>query len=86
MASGRRLSSSDTTVKASVLKSAKTALRTLEDVLALNQTELQSYGKVLGLTVPTTRSEVKQHELLVRILAAKGLDPEKYISTASSTQ
>lgn len=85
MASGRRLSSSDTTVKASGLKSAKTAPRTLEDILALNQTELQSYGRDLGLTVSPTRSEVKQHELLVRVIAAKGLDPKIHLDSLIST-
>ena len=85
MASGRRLSSSDTSMKASAVKSAKKAPRTLEDLLALNQPELQSYGKDLGLTVSTLRSEVKQSELLVQILAAKGLDPKIQLDSLINT-
>ena len=85
MASGRRLSSSDTSMKASAVKSAKKAPRTLEDLLALNQPELQSYVKDLGLTVSTLRSEVKQSELLVQILAAKGLDPKVQLDSLNNT-
>ena len=85
MASGRRLSSSDTSMKASTVNSAKKAPRTLEDLLALNKPELQSYGKDLGLTVSTLRSEVKQSELLVQILAAKGLDPKIQLDSLINT-